>query len=360
MKIIHLLDETNRGGAEILTLDVCRNARQNGLEMLLISMRSGDLEKEFENSGITYLKLNRKKLLDIKAIFELRKIIKKYEVKIIHSHIVVSAAYAYLASIGLNVKKILTHHGFSTNPKKIDDLWSNFLIPRLNMNIVVSNSFLERLLTDKGIKQRSNFRVIYNGIDKKKFDIKDIKETHSTIRLGMVGNFINNKDQITVCRALLEVKKTHPIFKFLFVGRRDEAFPEEYDTCYNYCKENGLLENVEFLGKRNDVLDILNSLDIFVFSSLNESFGIAPVEAMFLGLPVILSDIDVMREISMEGKYALLYEAGNDKELAEKIIKLMKDQTLRIKLGKESKEYVSQKFSIESHIKNLLKLYNEL
>ncbi len=102
----------------MLTLDVCRNAKQNGLDMILVSMRSGDLEQEFENSGITYFKLNRKKSLDLKIIFELRKIIKKYNIEIIHSHIVVSAAYAYLASLGLNVKNILTHHGFSTYQKK--------------------------------------------------------------------------------------------------------------------------------------------------------------------------------------------------------------------------------------------------
>ena len=80
--------------------------------------------------------------MDLKIIFELRKIIKEYNIAIIHSHIIVLAAYAYIASLGLNVKNILTHHGFSTyRRKKMDEIWENFLIPRLDMNIAVSDSF---------------------------------------------------------------------------------------------------------------------------------------------------------------------------------------------------------------------------
>lgn len=361
MKVLYLLDELNRGGAETLTLDICNNAKKYGLDLLCVSMRGGDLENEFRNSGVPFIKLERRSASDIRVIKQIRHVIEEYEIKIVHSHIIVAAVYAYCATFGLNVKNVFTHHGFSIPEKVRDELLKKFLVPHMDMNIAVSKSFLNKLALLKAYNIEKNFSVVYNGIDTKKFIVKDRdRKSGKDLVFGMVGNFINEKDQITICRALKVVLQKHSNIEFLFVGKKSERSPEEYERCYNFCQENGILGNVKFLGARSDVPDILNTLDVFVFSSLNESFGIAPIEAMLCEVPAILSDIDAMKEISNNGKYSLLYKAGDSNDLALKINTLLEDETLRLKLGVFGKNYACANFTIEKHLENLLRIYRKI
>ena len=363
MKVLHLLDETNRGGAEMLALDVCKNGKSNGLDVVCVSLRGGDLENEFKDSGALFIKLNRHFARDLKTIFHLRSIIKKNNIGIIHSHTIIGVTYAYLATVGLSNKIIFTHHGFNFHEKNMDELLKKILVPKVTLNIAVSNSFLKNIWKQKRYKAKTKFTVVYNGIDTKKIKLGGeplLNNAKSNIRLGMIGNFINNKNQIIICKALVDVIQKHPDIEFIFVGRKDEEFPEEFDNCYDYCTEYNLIKNVKFLGKRNDVYHILNSLDIFVFSSLNESFGIAVIEAMISGLPVILSDIDTLREISSDGKYALLYRANDPSDLSLKMNRLIEDEFFRMELGKNARDYAMKNFSIEKHIQRLIELYSSI
>jgi len=63
MRVLHLLDSLNRGGTEVLELDVCRNARANGLDLIFAAMGGGDLEEEFRNSDVEFIRLHIANLL---------------------------------------------------------------------------------------------------------------------------------------------------------------------------------------------------------------------------------------------------------------------------------------------------------
>ncbi len=75
MNVLHLLDSLNRGGAETLVLDICRNADSGGLNLTFAASGGGELEAEFENSGVEYFRLQRRLPIDPNLIRQLRKII---------------------------------------------------------------------------------------------------------------------------------------------------------------------------------------------------------------------------------------------------------------------------------------------
>ncbi len=370
MKVLYTLDSLNRGGTETLVLDVCRNAKRFGLDLTFVATGGGDLEDEFKNSGANYIRLNREFPLDPNLVWKLRQIIKENKIEIIHCHQPVESFHFYLATLGLkNVKCVQTHHGgglFLSNNK--NRLMAKFITPRMDANIACSRGLFPWLRKEIGVDTSKNFYLVYNGVDPKRLEPhgdslkKELGFDENSFLLGMVANFMSTKtkDQMTVCRALPKVFEEFENANFVFVGGIAEDGEEYFDECIKFCDENGIGEKVFFLGKRDDIPNVLNSLDIFVFSTLHEGLPIALIEAMLAKVPVISTDIAPNLEATDNGKCVETFKPKNAQELSDKILKLLKDKDLRNNLAEDAYNHAQQNFSIEAHFRALKTLYFDL
>ncbi len=348
-----------------MELDVCRNARANGLDLIFVATGSGDLAEDFRQSGIEFLQLKRKLPVDLSLAGALRQIIVERKIEVVHSHQPVEALQLYLATRGSAVKRVLTLHGVYPGVK--NDLALRFVLPRLHARVVVSEEVL-RMMREKGFPPRGQFTVINNGVDPKRLQASgrtlrdELGLADGVLLLGMVGNFhpVAKKDQLTVCRALPKLFKHAPRSHFVFVGGRAEAAPHLYDDCVSFCEQTGIGDRVHFLGKRSDIAEILNGLDLFVFSSLREGSPISLIEAMMMGVPTVLSDIAALREVSRDGEFAVLFRPGDADDLASRLIQLADNREQRSRLASAAKQWALRRFSVETHIANLLKLYESL
>lgn len=365
MKVLYFLDSLNQGGTETLALDVFRNAERCGLDMIFGAAGGGALEKEFLNTNREFLQLRRKLPIDLKLVLTLRKIIKSRDIKIVHGHQAVDGLHLYLASAGLPVKRVLTHHGFV--PDKKNRRTFEFLIPRMDANIAVSRG-LKNWLAEKDKLDTSDFRVLYNGVDAKRVAPtgkslrEELKLKETDLLFGMIGNFYFDprKDQMTICRALPKVFAENKNSRCVFVGRTEAGAEHKFDECVEFCKAHNIADRVHFLGERRDVPDILAALDFFVFSSLQEGLPIAAAEAMLAKVPLIASDIEPFLEASDNGKYAEIFPVGNAEILSEKILKLINDKDFREDLGVRARDFARENFSIEAHLRELKKLYESI
>jgi glycosyltransferase involved in cell wall biosynthesis len=366
MKVLHLLDTLNRGGAEMQALDVCRNASRFGIDLSLAAMKGGAMEEDFRASGVDFIKLNRRFPVDLFLASELRKIIKERAIEIVHGYQAVEGLHLYLASRGLkNVKKVLSFQGFLTDKK--NRLALKFLIPRMDANVTVSRG-LKKWHSEKDKLNVENFQVIYNGADAKRLEPsgKSLREeldlNKDSLLIGMVGNFYRaaRKDQLTLCKSLprvfAEIENAHCVF----AGKIEDGAEDKAADCINFCIENNITERVHFLGARGDIPDVLAALDVFVFSSLHEGLPVAVSEAMLAGVPMIVSDIEPLLEATDGGKFAEVFEVKNAEALSEKILKLLKDARKREDLAKSAREFARETFSIEAHLGELKKLYESL
>ena len=366
MKVLHLLDSLNRGGAETLALDVCRNARANDLDLTLAATGGGALETDFENSGVEFVRLQRRLPVDFRVVASLRQIIKKREIEIVHAHQAVEAVHAYLAGQGTKTKIVLTHHGFIADRKNL--LTLKFLIPRVSINLVVSGALLSWYAAENDLKFPDRTRILYNGVDEKRLKgdggnfRRELGLTENDLLVGMIANFYRDprKDQMTVCRALpkvfAEIKNAHCVF----VGKTETGAEEKREACARFCEENNIADRVHFLGARSDVPDILAALDLFAFSSLQEGLPIAAAEAMLARVPLIVSDIAPLLEMSKGGEYAKVFPVGNHEILSDEITNFLKNKNLRNDLANRAFDYARENFSIEAHLKNLKNLYQSL
>jgi glycosyltransferase involved in cell wall biosynthesis len=365
MRVLHLLDSLNRGGAEMLALDVCRNARAHGdLDLTFVATGGGELEDDFRRSGANYIRLARRSPLDLKLIAQLRAVIKERGIEVVHCHQAVEALHAYLATIGTKTKRVLSFHLCAADAKNRIAL--KYLAPRMDANIAVSRELLACLESEAGFETKKNFHLVYNGVDARRLrattgaDVRaELKLAKSDLLLGMVGNFYADarKDQLTVCRALPAVFRRAANAHFAFAGGYQEAESRVYQDCVDYCRQAGIAERVHFLGRRADVAALLNALDLFVFSSRRDTFGVAVVEAMLAGVPCVVSDIGALREVSGEGHYAALFRTGDAEDLSLQLVELIRDSARRARLGAEAKRWAGERFGIESHIAELLELY---
>jgi glycosyltransferase involved in cell wall biosynthesis len=364
MKVLHLLDSLDRGGAEAQALDVCRNAERFGLEMTLVTASGGMMEPEFRDSGVEYIRLGRKFAVDLYLASQLRRIIKERQIEVVHGYQPVDGLHLYFATRGLkNVKRVLSFQGFIQDRK--NRLTAKFLIPRNHANITVSRGMLRWLDDVDKLDTSRNFTVIYNGADPARLEPtgkslrNELQLGDDTLLIGMVGNFYRDprKDQLTVCKALPDVFREFPNAHCIFAGRVEEGAEEKMADCRRVSIENGIADRVHFLGGRADVPDILASLDVFVFSSLHEGLPVAVSEAMLAGVPMIVSDIEPLLEATRNGEFAEVFPVGDKKVLAAKLISLLSDATARETLARSAKGFALENFSIDAHLRDLVRLY---
>lgn len=360
MKILHILDSLNRGGAEVLALDVCKNASKNDLNLTFVATGEGVLFEDFNDSGVDFHYFKRRFPIDLVVIRNLRKLIKTKQIQLIHAHQAVEGMHAYFASLGTKTKVVLSHHGFIPDRKNLFSL--KFLLKKVAANIVVSQALLNWYESETKLKFPTNTKVIHNGVDQKrlKWDGENLKTelglSLETKLFGMVGNFYLDprKDQLTVCKALKKVFTEEETLHFVFVGGFTKDAEAKFLECKEFCENNNLLDRIHFLGVRTDIPKILNSLDCFVLSSFHEGLPISVLEAMLCNLPCILSDILPNLEVSNNGEYAEIFKTQNADNLAEIILKMLTNNSLR---DNSTVIFAEENYSIEAHITNLKSLY---
>lgn len=366
MKILHFLDTVNRGGAETLVLDVCRSAAKNGLDISFAAAGGGALEADFQASGADVFRFRRRLPFDLFLVSNLRRIFRKNQFDIVHTHQAVEALHALAAAFGTETKVVLTHHGIVADRKNL--LTLKFVIPRVAHNIVVGRASKKTYENDFRLRFPPQTSVIYNGVDERRLQPggkgfrRELNVSKTTSLIGMVGNFYPEprKDQMTLCRALPAVFAEMPDAHCVFVGRVEAGAEEKHAACVRICRENEIADRVHFLGARADVPDVLAALDVFVCSSLAEGLPIAVNEAMLAKVPVIVSDIEPLLEASGDGKYAEVFSTKSADALSRKILKLLRNETLRQDLAKSAFDFARENFSIEAHLRELKKLYESL
>lgn len=367
MRIAYLLGSLNRGGTETLLLDTFRQAKKSGPDIVGIYRKGGLLFEDFKNTGVRLFQVYPRKRFDIFYLFRLRKLLKREKINIVHAQQPLDALYVYLARLGLKIKVVLTLHGYDQGYGKLSLSILKFILRRTDLNLFVSKSQQTYYSEKYTLKKTQKLKVLYNGISFDKFKhirYKSIREEFNIqedcLLLGSVGNFNAVRDQMCICRFINLLKKQNFNFAFVFAGARSNTEPCYMDDCMKYCNEQGLNSRVVFSGSRNDIPNLLSQLDAFIYSSDHDTFGIAVIEAMYMGIPVFVNDWQVMSEITEEGKHGILYRSKDEKDLLDHFTRFLANKEKFIQKAKEDSKWAEKKYSIEKHLENLITAYHEI
>lgn len=169
------------------------------------------------------------------------------------------------------------------------------------------------------------------------------------------GRIDSMKDLRTLIRAWVKVSGLRSDVLLLVVGDGDQRPILEREA-----KTLGLSGRVRFLGERNDVHEYLSLSDIFVLPSLAEGLSVSLLEAMSYGLAVVVSDIPANREVIVDGVHGLVSPTGDVGQLAQAILKLVDNPSLREDLGMSAARKVRDGFVLEDMIDRYQDLYSRL
>ena len=258
---------------------------------------------------------------------------KRENLDLFHVHYAIPhASAAYMAKMilkeeGIHVPFITTLHGTDITLVGKDSSFEpviTFAINKSDAVTAVSNSLRKDTLNFFNIKRE--IKVIPNFINIREYDI-EVNESLRTYYapekqriLCHVSNFRKVKRIEDVVRVFDKVQKVIPS-KLLLVGDGPERHNIEL-----LCDELGLNENVLMLGNLRKTIDVLKISDLFLLTSETESFGLAALEAMASGIPVISSNTGGIPEVNTNGVSGYLSEVGDVDDMAKNAIHILKSE----------------------------------
>jgi glycosyltransferase involved in cell wall biosynthesis len=308
-----------------------------------------------DDSDVPVVPLRADSRFDSTAYYRLLRLLRREDIDILHTH------DNFLGSVGRVLGTVAGVGIVNTEHRQHDSLTplqNAVNIPTIALaDRVVTNSnatkqsFLkaERLLLDP-----NQLEVVYNGVDLQRLNsvISVVQNDTDSIQIITVGRLVDIKNQAVLLMAFKRVVESIPDVQLCIVGTG--PLREELEA---RAKALGIREHMQFLGElpREDVYRRLAESDLFVMPSTSEGFCVAAVEAMAVGLPVVVSDIDVFHEVV--GDIGIFADPNNPAEFADAIVDLLKHPEKHERLGRRCKERVRSIFSIEKTARKYYKIY---
>lgn len=291
-------------------------------------------------------------------------VIMNHQLDLLHVHYAIPhASAAYLAkkiveAQGRRIPVITTLHGTDITLVGRDKTFKpvvSFSINESDGITAVSNNLREQTFEIFDIKKE--IQVIYNFVDVHRFQKKPIDAFRKVIAPGgerilvHASNFRKIKRVQDIVRVFAKVFEKIPS-KLLFVGDGPERSGAE-----NLSRELGLYDEIRFVGKQEQMEEILAVADLFLLPSEYESFGLAALEAMAAGVPLISSDAGGLPEININGKTGYMSKVGDIDDMSKNAIHILSnDETLR-EFKKNAAEN-ALKFDIHNIVPQYEALYN--
>jgi glycosyltransferase involved in cell wall biosynthesis len=185
------------------------------------------------------------------------------------------------------------------------------------------------------------------------------KDFPDQFRIGFVKALSRKYGPDYLIKAMPKICKSVPNAKLVIIGKDIEVMNNKLR---NLASQLGVAERVEFAGfiPKEQIPQVMNSFDVLVNPSIvNESFGVAVLEAEACGVPVVATNVGGVPEVCVDGKTGFLVPAKDADALAEKIILLAKDPALRQRLGTEGRNFVLKNYYWEDNVDKTLKLFEE-
>jgi glycosyltransferase involved in cell wall biosynthesis len=354
MKVLHVINSLILAGAETLLKDVVLglDARGLGNAVAVLKVLDSPLEHELQQAGIPFLALPESGIYSARHIAPLARHMEGFD--LVHVHLFPAQLFAAMAARRIKHPPLLltTEHGTATNRRRFwlrpIDRW----LYRQYRLVACNSAATASSLSEWVPATASKTRVVPNGILVERFSNataagrQEVFQTPATGPLLIsVARLAPPKDHATLLRALTRVQGTD----LALVGD-GELRP----ALQALARDLGIGERVHFLGRRADVSRLLKMADLFVHSSRDEGFGLAALEAMAAGVPVVATNVPGLAEVV--GAAAVLTPPGDDAALAAAISSLLASPERRNNLSRAGRER-AQQFSLDSTVEAYLRFY---
>lgn len=365
MKILFTCISNGWGGLEMYSLTILRQLKKSNHNVSFLTLKSSKLYYEAEKENIKLFVVESENYLSLKSFVYLKKIIQQEKFELIHAHSSKDLWFIVpvLKFINSKIPLHFTKHVASGITKK--DFLHNWLYSRIDKTYAISKMIEQNLLATTTIK-KNKIVLLYNGIDVDKFNPdlykkevfrNEIKIGDNEILIGMIGRISQGKGHEEFLLSSEKLLKKYDNLKFVIVGHQSVGEENYYRKIIDIYNSIEMRDKIIFTGLRKDTPNILAAIDIYVFPSHDESFGLTLVEAMSMKKPNVCTRASGVLEIAVENETSLLFNKGDVDDLTNKISALIDSDELREKLSINSRKRVIENFDLNEYIQKLLVYY---
>ncbi len=360
------------GGSGVVATELGKKLAEMGHEIHFISYAMPYRLNKF-NSNLFYheVKVTEYPLFEyppysLSLASKMVEVVEYAGLEILHVHYAIPhATSAFLAREMTNhnkLKFITTLHGTDITLIGADPSFSKIVeysIDKSDGVTSVSNYLKNK--TEEIFKIRNPIKIIPNFIPDSFLDIPVKKELTTCFRpegqfiLTHISNFRPVKrtsDLIDVVSILVQ-KQTN--IKLLMVGDGPDRSKVELK-----CRELGLCDYVLFLGKQDNIPEILSASDVFLMASETESFGLAALEALACGVPCITTNAGGLPEVNIHGETGFTADVGDIKAFADYISMLAEDKKLWKQLSQKARQHALSNFKSDMVVPHYVSYYEEV
>lgn len=347
--ILHVINSLTIGGAEMLLKNSVNLL--HGYKHIVVYLSKPDmLMKEFD-SDVEFICLFHKGWFNsYETINKLKKIIRNNQPIFVHAHLFESTLLARLAvskriPLLFTIHNILSKDAFEVN--RLSLYAERLTYKKWQTLIAVSKEAL--IDYDRFVGLRGKNYVLYNYVDQQFFDLvyNYEQKVKDQFKLVAVGSLRRQKNYFKLLEAF-EIIKHLPIELDIY-GSGDL-----YEELNKIIVEKGL--KVKLSGRSDNIAGELMNYHAYIMSSTFEGFGIAPMEAMAAGMPVILSDLEVFREIA--GDQPVYFDPNSATSIAQSIEFAYNNWSSIISKSRKNKDLIKEIASREVYLHKLKEIYS--
>lgn len=314
-RVLHVVGSINAGGMETMIMNYYRNIDRTKIQFdfLIFTEGKGFYEDEIISLGGKIYKVTPRRRNVVKNYLELKKFFKanKYDVVHIHQGVTTLLPLKFAKKYGIS-KRIVHNHGINRKIKKVlkpyIEIYVKPKIKKLATHYFACSENILDHLYSKDIIQNKKYFICKNAIDIEKFKYQDKirKEKRESLKiddkivLGHVGTFTVPKNHEFLIDIFSKLYEKNNKYILLLIGEG----PLE-DTIKAKVEELNLTGSVMFLGRREDVNELMMAMDILLFPSLYEGLPVTLIEAQYAGVDVIASN-NITKEVKISDKIKFL------------------------------------------------------
>ncbi|MEO1123237.1 MAG: glycosyltransferase family 4 protein [Cyanobacteria bacterium J06639_16] len=373
-KVLHLITRLAVGGAQDNTLLTVENHSRECFDVHLAANPNDAWLSRAQQSADSFHSLPHLEraihpIKDLQALFAIINLLRREKFDVVHTHSSKAGILGRIAARIIGVPVVVhTIHGFpfhdfmSAFKRQLYTILERSICSFADFYITVCELNRQQAIALKLIYPDAS-QTVYSGISFAKLDRpSDARVTKLRLNIPdgwqtivMVGRLDKQKSPAYLIDAFAKVVRQYPKTLLLLVGEGELRSRLETQT-----QQLGLIEQVRFLGSRDDVPEILKIADVFALSSLWEGLGRAMTEAMLLGKPVVVPEIYGIPEIVHHHQTGLLFAAGDTQQLANHLIYLLQHPDVREKLGKNAQKLTRERFDAVVMVKQIEAIYDKL
>jgi glycosyltransferase involved in cell wall biosynthesis len=372
VRILQLIDSFDQGGTERQALELMRLLHQSGKhEVFLASLKAEGVLRE----SIADLKLAEVPIYPLKSFYDLNAVkqlrlfgqhLRGLRIDLLHTHDFYTNIFGMtagmLASVKVRIASRRETNGMRTGgQQRVQRLAYSFA-----HQVVANSESVKQKLIEEGMKAE-RITVVHNGLNLERFVAPKNVSREETLRtLGItdpsrrfvtiVANMRHDvKDYPMFLRAARRVSVAWPDVSFLLAGEG-----KLQESLKQLARQLEIETNTFFLGRSENVAELLGVSDVCVLSSKAEGFSNSILEYMAAGRPVVATEVGGAKEAILENETGYTVPSGNDELMAERIISLLRDPAKARLMGEQGRRVVSEKFSSQALLRNTEKLYERL